>query len=241
VTGLYACFLAAIVLDHAHLVCPIWLGWSNRGFREYMLERPEKFILLPALCVASALLVGEHVTTTREPAFRALTAAYIWWNAWHFGSQHFGVASLLGWRWGPRWARQVIIIGPTMAVMLAPMMLANSALPLVIAGGVFGLAHWATDIGLTTRVLRRWWFLPIVLAIGLIGFAWKTVVAGPRFCDPLPVCTAVWSVPMLLSLRYGIGFWHFLMSRWVWQFSNPRVRATIGRSLFKRPQLRLVA
>src|SRR5215472_11204566 len=114
---LRAYFLLAIVLDHAHLVCPIWVGWGNRGFREIMLSRPGKFVLLPAACILVPLVIGATSSTTREPLFRALATTYVWWNAWHFGSQHFGVASLLGRRTGPRWLRQAVIIGPTMALL----------------------------------------------------------------------------------------------------------------------------
>ncbi len=232
---LYGYFLLAIVLDHAHLVCPIWLGWSNRGFRQVMLERPEKFILLPVLCIIGALLIGEHSTTTHDPAFRALVVVYIWWNAWHFGSQHFGVASLVGWRAGPRWLRQGLIIGSTMTAMLTP----TAILPLLALHELINFAHWTTDIGLTAWVVRRRWiFVPVILAIGFVGFAWKTVVIDPHTGSPMPM---LWSVPSLLSLRIGLGFWHFLMSRWVWQLSKPEVRATIGRDLFPRPTLRLVA
>jgi hypothetical protein len=36
-----------------------------------------------------------------------------------------------------------------------------------------------------------------------------------------------------VSLRLGLGFVHFLYDRWLWQFSDPRVRATIGADLFR--------
>lgn len=226
---LVAYFLVAIVLDHAHLMCPIWLGWSNKGFRAYMLTRPEKFLLLPVLCVVVALAIGEEAETTHDLAFRVLAGAYVWWNAWHFGSQHFGVASLLGWQWGTRWARQMLIILPTMCIVLVPK---SGLVPLLIVNEIINLAHWATDIGLTTRVLRSYLFLAGVLIVGLIGFCWKTVTTDPHLCGPLlPVCSAQWSIPTLLALRYGLGFWHFLMSRWVWQLSDPQVRATIGSSM----------
>jgi hypothetical protein len=233
--------LVAIVLDHAHLVCPIWLGWSNRGFREHMLRRPEKFILLPALCLFSAVMIGITSNTTHEPAFRGLASVYLWWNAWHFGSQHFGVASLLGWRSGPRWARQAVIIVPTMLLVTIPIsfgsvpVLIRGSVALIVIGEVISFAHWTTDVALTSRVMRQWgWaFLLGVLAMGAIGFVWKTVGTDPRLCGPRPACTVVWSIPTLLGLRYGLGFWHFLMSRWVWKLSDPQVRATIGRALFE--------
>jgi hypothetical protein len=230
-------FLLAIVLDHAHLACPIWLGWGNRSFRRVMLERPEKFILLPALCIIGALLIGEHAATTHDLSFRVLAGAYLVWNAWHFGSQHFGIASLAGWRLGPRWMRQVVFIVPTMGLMLIPMAFSMGVLPIIVISECNNLIHWVTDIGLTAYVKRRWlWvFLPTVLVAGIGGFLWKTVTVDPYFCGSLPACTAAWGIPMLVSIRYGLGFWHFLMSRWVWKLSDPQVRATIDRDLFSAP------
>jgi hypothetical protein len=236
---LYWYFLAAIVLDHAHLVCPIYLGWSNRGFRTMMLERWGKFILLPLSLLALSVWIGLNTSKSagwvslsamgdyrlwmallrgwKPPnlAFVLLAVTYVWWNAWHFGSQHFGVAALLGWRSGPRWFRRLILVAPTMALMLV----GNKSWPsIIIAGEIISFFHWTADIGMTARVLRRhwWWFLPAILVVGLIGFVWKTTNTTPEFCGVLPACTVVWSVPLLLSLRYGFGFWHFLMSRWVW-------------------------
>jgi len=196
-----------------------------------MLARPEKFILLPAVCIIGAVAVGMHSATTREPAFRVLATIYIWWNAWHFASQHFGVASLLGWQWGPRLVRQAVIIAPTMAVLLVPH---RDIVWLVVVAAIVDLAHWTTDIGLTTWVFRRWWWLAAAMAVGLAGFLWKdVVVADPHLCGVLPACTVVWSAPLLLSLRLGLGFWHFLMSRWVWKLSDPYARAISAPLLAK--------
>jgi hypothetical protein len=69
IKALYGYFLCAIVLDHAHLVCPIALAWSNRGFRRTMLERPEKYILLPALALILAAVVDAGASTTRDRRF----------------------------------------------------------------------------------------------------------------------------------------------------------------------------
>jgi hypothetical protein len=211
-TLLYGYLLVAIVLDHAHLACPITLAWSDRAYRQRMLTRPGKFILLPAFAVGMAVAIGLGSHSTREPTFRMLALTYLWWNAWHFGSQHFGVASLLGWSSGPRWLRQGVLILPTMWLMLF-------AGPAVwIAGEVISFAHWTTDIGLSAWAVRRRWprFVWAAMILGLSGFLWKTVAADPRLCGSAPACTALWSIPTLVSLRYGLGFYHFLMSRWVW-------------------------
>jgi hypothetical protein len=219
---LYGYFLVAIVLDHAHLACPIGLAWSNRTFRQRMLERWDQYLLLPALCILIPLGIGEGSATTRDPAFQFLVLVNMWWNAWHFGSQHFGVASLLGWRSGPRWLRKIAIILPTMLVMIAPTYLFPT-MTIIVLGESISFLHWSTDLGLTVWSCRKCSTTRILLigaavlmACGLMGFVWKTTTTDPRICGLLPACTAVWSIPTLLSLRYGLGFYHFLMSRWVW-------------------------
>jgi hypothetical protein len=220
---LYFYFLAAIVLDHVHLVSPLGLAWSDGVYRQQMMNSPEKFILLPALCVFTAFMIGTSSQTTRDPAFQALATVYVCWNAWHFGSQHFGVASLLGWRSGPRWLRRGLLIGTTMALMLLPFVPGHpSSILLIVIGEVISFLHWTTDIGLTVRALRRCWlFLPIALIFGVVGFAFKTVTADPHVCGLLAACTAAWSIPTLISLRWGLGFAHFLYSRWVWRRDAP--------------------
>ena len=220
---LYPYFLAAIVLDHAHLVSPIGLAWSNARMRRKMLAEWPRFVLLSLGCLTAAVAVGLWSSSTRDPAFRYLALSYFWWNAWHFGSQHFGVASLLGWRSGPRWFRQVVTIGPTVTILALPLFV--HIVPLVILNEVISLVHWLTDIGLSAWKKAGWWvpFLTLMLLCGLSGFLWKTVTIDPHYCGQLPACTAVYSIPVLLSLRYGLGFMHFLYSRWVWQGVNMRL------------------
>jgi hypothetical protein len=223
VSWLYPYLLAAIVLDHAHLASPMGLAWSNTRMRRTMLAEWKRFIVLPVGCLAAAVIVGLLSSTTRQPAFLALAAAYFVWNLWHFGSQHFGVASLLGWRSGPRWFRQALTIGTTVLVLVLPVFL--HVVLLVLLDALINLAHWLTDISLSARKKARHWalFLSVVLLIGMSGFLWKTISIDPRYCGLLPACTASYAFPVLLGLRYGLGFVHFLYSRWVWQGRYMRV------------------
>lgn len=48
---------------------------------------------------------------------------------------------------------------------------------------------------------------------------------------PTPGGMMIRVIPVLICGRLGLGFVHFLYSRWVWKFSDPRVRATISRDL----------
>ena len=211
---LYAIMVVAIVLDHAHLVCPITLAWGHRRFRAYMLEQWDKFVLLPALFIAISLAVGGASEVTRSPGFRAMAVTYFVWNAWHFASQNYGISALSG---GKPWQRNAAFSLTVICVLGLPV-LWGQILWIVLADLGISVMHWIMDLRLSSYMVQRQWLFTIaMLLIGLSGFAFKTVEPGTlHHCGPLLVCTASWSVPILLSLRYGLGFWHFLMSRWVW-------------------------
>jgi hypothetical protein len=244
VSWLIAYSVAAIVLWQAHLASPILAAWSNGNMRRQMYAEWEWFILLPLGCLSVAVIIGLSSSTTRDPAFSCLAVVFLWWDAWHFGSQHFGVAALLGWRSMPRWVRQVVTIGPTMIILLLSVywrdlwdfgtrhfgpaatvwMPSHSPLVLIVLVQVINLIHWLTDIGLSTWKARRWMlFLSIVLILGLSGFLWKGISIDPRYCGHRPVCEPLYAFPVLLSVTIGIGFVHFLYSRWRYQGRYMRV------------------
>jgi hypothetical protein len=93
--------------------------------------------------------------------------------------------------------------------------------------GVISVDHWVVDIGLSNRVASHaWLFAGGILVAGAVGFVWMVPTAnGMRIVV----------IQFILGVRYGLGFVHFLYSRWVWQFSNPEARATIGRHLMRSP------
>jgi hypothetical protein len=148
------------------------------------------------------------------------------WNAWHFGSQHFGIASLLGWRSGPRWRRKVLTIGPTVVVLMLPSFI--PIFPLLVLNEVISFAHWTTDIGLSSWKKARVWvpFLCVVLFLGLTGFLFNIVKSDPRVCGLWPVCMAQYPNPVLIGLRAGLGFVHFVYSWLVWKQENVHLMAT---------------
>ena len=234
----YSYLLVAIVLDPAHLVSPIVLAWGNRSFRQVMGHEWGWYILLPLVLLALSFAIGLTAKTAGHPPPQAIFLPIFWadvwrhgyvpngwywglivfyfiWNAWHYGAQHFGIASLLGWRRGPRWLRQGLIIAPTMALMLG-------FIPLPVIGAITSLLHWTTDIGLSAWRMKAWWFLAAVLLFGLSGFLYQ------RVGDTWIVLPAI---PVLISLRCGLGFVHFLYSRWVWKLSDPRIRGSLGIAL----------
>jgi hypothetical protein len=199
-----------------------------------------------------------RITGWRNP-LPLLVWVYSAWNLYHFGMQNYGVASLL---LQVNRARSSSSHGSYSGSVVGFLRLRNRCAlkwfcligflviyfvvsginvlgfwwipgldqdiwwlgPLVLSG-MLSANHWIVDIGLSARV-RGWWFPIVVLAAGMIGFVWLVPTPNERLIRTIP---AIVCVPMAL------GFMHFLYSRWVWQFSDPRVRATIGRDLVARP------
>ena len=194
--------------------------------RRHMLAQWERFIMLPLGVVSLSVWVGVNTDkslgwipvaaiinwrtvlailrgyTPPNFAFVLLVLTYYAWNAWHFGSQNFGVASLAGWLPGRRRLRQVLTVAPTVVCTTVP-----------ILSEIVSLGHWLTDIGLSALKVRRWWlFIGVILAVGAIGFIWK---------EATPHGTALYSIPVLISSRCGLGLVHFLYSRWCWRRDSP--------------------
>jgi len=86
--------------------------------------------------------------------------------------------------------------------------------------GILSFNHWLVDIGLSSRVARR--HFGFIAAVLLIGVVWALLRNGPL---------SVRLVPQIIVIRAGIGMVHFIYSARIWQFSDPQVRATIGRDL----------
>ncbi len=119
---------AAILFQFAHALSPIMLAWSHRDHRRVVRARPIWYIWLPvALLIATAVIgymappdivqsaggvtvtgnffvLGEYV----HP-FMLMVWVYLAWNAYHFGSQNFGVMSIYRVKLGgfPAWQRRV--------------------------------------------------------------------------------------------------------------------------------------
>jgi hypothetical protein len=91
---------------------------------------------------------------------------------------------------------------------------------------VVSLNHWLTAIGLASHIQKR--FPPYIFAVGLMA-------GGLVFFCTLFVnfaTGALYFTVTAVGLRLSLGFVHFLYDRWVYKFSDPQVRATIGRDLF---------
>jgi hypothetical protein len=203
-------FAFAIVCEQAHVASPIVLAWSHPGLRRIALSRPIETMLLPVAAIAGALLAP----------FMLIWWVYWVWNAFHFGAQHYGVIRILG-----RRVDREFIIAATMVLMLwVPLAIPQPWWWRWFMLVAIDFNHWLIDIGLSSRVSRRWWlFLLAVIPFGLAGFLWKV----PR-ADHI----ATLAIPWVVQARWSVGIAHFLYSRWVWKLSDPQVRAAIGKELF---------
>jgi hypothetical protein len=241
-----ACFTLFVLLETGHSLSPIALAWTHTGFRRVMLCRPQKYLLLPAVVFGLTLAVGVatsagwtsyvpgphhffHLTDWTNP-FPVVVWIYWLWNIYHFGMQHFGVLALC--RGGARSRRQrhadmALCLAVTAFGMAALPKLASEQWVFFLTMGIFAVNHWVVDIGLSSRVSKHGWlFAGGVLLAGAIGFVWMI---------PTPKGILIKVIPVIICARLGLGFVHFLYSRWVWNLSDPQVGATIGEDFFPWP------
>jgi hypothetical protein len=250
-----------VVFNSAHLIMPLAVAWGSRSFRQIMVERWVKFILVPACIMLAAMLSGVfvdkvyeinpatlgvrvyHWSDYRQP-FVIMLVIYFFWNAYHFGMQHFGViqiyrrkhrgADVVGQR------RVAMTLCLVLTTLLGMILLPRILMPFAEMRGY--LSPWAlhqeslfmlgflifnhslTAIGISSHVMANqhgrspWLFVALLLIVGAIVF-WLLFYA-PGLSMRITV-TAV-------ALRAGLGFVHFLYDRWVYKLSDPAVRASIG-------------
>jgi len=201
--------MTIMVLETAHVVTPIALAFVRRELGDIVLRKPIKCVGVPLALVAASLVA---------PA-SWFAGPYFAWNIFHFGMQNFGVLSLYG-IIGDRVKRGALCLGVTALGMGLPALVPNQYY-LMFGVGFFGFNHWLADIGLSSRVVRwHWGFIVMVLAIGV---GWLLLRNGPLSAQ---------LAPQIIAFRYAIGMAHFILESEFWKFSNPRVRATIGKELF---------
>ena len=235
-------FTLVVFLETGHSFSPIVLAWSHGGFRRLMLAQPRKYVLLPGMVFGASLGVGVvtsygwtsyapgprqvwHLTDWSNP-FPIVVWIYWIWNIYHFGMQNFGVVQLYR-RNGPRNRRQRLIdksacLAITAFGMAALPAVTHSLTVALLCFGIFSLNHWLVAIGLCSAVSgRSWLFIAGMLLLGSVGFIWVV---------PTSTGNMIRVVPVVICARIGLGFVHFLYDRWLWKFSDPQVRATIGQA-----------
>jgi hypothetical protein len=115
---------------------------------------------------------------------------------------------------------------------------------------IFFVNHWIVAIGLPSHVentrdgswprLRAWGFALGVLLLGGIGFIWSAPAwvwrawgySIPAQAPDFALISHV--VPVVLSLRFGLSFAHFLYDRHIWKMGDPEIRAIIGPAFAPR-------
>lgn len=227
--GLVICFGVFILLDMAHALSPIILAWSHAGFRSVMLNEPRKYIALPSAIFAIGMAVSvatalgwtsyvpgpgrySHATGWSNP-FPIMFGVYFACNFYHFSMQNYGVLRLCGPDLG-RWGKVLAFVVTTIGIKVMPL--------------AVSVNHWIVDIGLSCRASRyRLSFSLGLAALAPVAFLWGIPMAEGIALKPLAgVVIALYGIRL-----FGVGFVHFLYSRWIWKLSDPQVRATIGRDL----------
>jgi hypothetical protein len=245
-----ALMMGLLVVNFAHVLAPIALAWSHRGYRAVMLQRPAKFVRGPAVVMTAGAVAAAAATWALFPAYRPLhvdledlpslqgfvpfvfwAALYAVWNLYHAGAQNFGLICLYrrrGFAGRGKLAVLAACIAATVLLGREVPRYSNVAIVSAFCIGCIFVNHWTAAIGLTAHVHSRHtgcspvWFIMVMLAIGG-GLAWvfyAAIMASPHLRM------------IALSLRGALGMWHFLQDRWLWQLSRHEVRNTIGRDLF---------
>lgn len=101
--------------------------------------------------------------------------------------------------------------------------------PLLWGFALITLNHYLVAIGISSHAWSRrqrkspLWFVTILLLAGAI-------ISITMFINPLT--WAFHASGFSIGLLIGISFVHFLYDGWLYKFSDPAVRATIGKDLF---------
>jgi hypothetical protein len=237
-------FALFILLDTGHAFSPIVLAWTHGGYRRQIIyTRPRKFVVVPILIFLAAVAIGvitqAGLTSYHNTVFKIPTLAdwsdpfllmvwfYSGWNLYHFGMQNYGVLRLVCSRGDWRTDMMICLVTTTFVAVILPHLIQSQWVFFIVTTGMVSVNHWVVDIGLSACVTKRAWaFIPGVVLAGIVGLI---------FTVPTANGSLIRLVPILICARLGLGFVHFLYSRWVWQLGDPQVRATIGRDLFHRP------
>lgn len=94
--------------------------------------------------------------------------------------------------------------------------------------GIWQANHWLTALGISSHAWANYrrqssvWFVLAMIAGGLVLY-WLLFSRDPT----LALHMTGWAI----GLRLGLGLVHFLYDRWLYKFSDPAVRATIGKEI----------
>jgi hypothetical protein len=85
------------------------------------------------------------------------------------------------------------------------------------------LDRWLVATGLASAVRSCW-------DRRLFTFAMARPSPAPA-CSPRRPKLTLWLTAWAVGFRIGLGFVHFRHDRWIYKFSDPIVRGTIGKAL----------
>jgi hypothetical protein len=131
------------------------------------------------------------------------------------------------------WREWLIGLSPPRALLV---LTDGIGMVLAFQFGLWGFAivamnHWLVAIGLSSHVYSRHTRRSAtIFALGLMVVGLFIFVA--LFVSFYPITLRFTATAV--GLRLGLGFVHFLYDRWVYKFSDAKVRATIGSDIFCR-------
>jgi hypothetical protein len=101
--------------------------------------------------------------------------------------------------------------------------------PSLWALAIITINHYLVSIGIAGHVFSRHqgWLFPMFVATVIVA---GTAIFAAFFVDFRAMTLHITAIAV--ALRIGLGFVHFLYDRWLYKFSDPQVRATIGRDIF---------
>jgi hypothetical protein len=143
----------------------------------------------------------------------------------------------------PRPAAILCLALTAFGMVILPKLLRASELGVLFYGMLY-VNHWVVAIGLPSHVesaldpsprrRRGLAFAAGVLLLGGIGFVWSAPAwmwrawgySIPAHEPDYFLLSHV--VPVVLSLRFGLSFVHFLYDRAIWKMGDPEIRAIVG-------------
>ncbi len=241
--------VALLCINFGHALSPIALAWTHGPFRRLMLQKPSKFIGVPAVVIVAGIAAAVG-TWVMFPDFRPGRMSlenvkldqldvplvlwanlYAVWNLYHAGAQNFGFLCLYrrqGWKGRSKLGALAACVAVTVLLGHEVGRVFGYQWVFLFFMGLMTVNHWFAAIGLAAHVHAQhndcsplWFAAGVILAGSLLVWAFYMTLAA-----------SFQAAIMALCLRGSLGIWHFLQDRWVWQLSNPQVRATIGRDVF---------
>jgi hypothetical protein len=235
-----------LIFNSGHLISPVAMAWSHPDFRRVMSLYKIRFIIIPLIIIVLGFTAGLLVKTPfptnpitlavkvdinnwlayTNPLIMVLVV-YFTWNAYHYCKQNYGMFFLylpeINKITAMQWATFITLFG----FIIIPEMFHQPKISLFFFGLII-FNHQLVSIGIASHIWSNthhrnplWFAGAMIIAGG--GLTWLILHFAPMIIMPI------------VGMRATAGFVHFLYERWVYKFSDPNVRETIGRQLFASP------